>query len=202
MAFLIRLWPNSKTSPYYIVAEVEKSSVQDENAVLNSFENCVEKNWAIDGALAQSEIQAKSFWRYREDISESLSKYTPYKNDISVAISQVPPFMEELDQILSKSYPTWEVIWFGHIGDGNLHVNILKPDGLSRDTFLKECHQVDNLVFSTVKKYQGSISAEHGVGLSKKHFLLFSRSLAEVEIMKGIKKIFDPDNIINPGKIF
>lgn len=194
--------PFSGYSPYYVVTEVEKRSEQDESLILEAFEKCLEQNWCTDGALAQSDVQAKTFWRYREDISESLSKYSPYKNDIAVAISQVPPFIEELDSLLKSAYPTWEVIWFGHIGDGNLHINILRPSEISRDAFLKECHQVDNLVFATVKKFKGSISAEHGVGLTKKHFLLFTRSLAEVEIMKGIKKVFDPDNIMNPGKVF
>lgn len=155
----------------------------------------------LDGVMSQSEVQAKTFWRYREDISESLARYSPYKNDIAVSISKVPAFMEELDQLLSKAYPQWEVIWFGHIGDGNLHINILRPEGMSKEDFVKECRKVDVLVFETVKKFKGSISAEHGVGLTKKSFLSYTRSEAEIEIMKGIKKIFDPDNIINPGKV-
>ncbi|MES2801958.1 MAG: FAD-linked oxidase C-terminal domain-containing protein, partial [Bdellovibrionota bacterium] len=120
---------------------------------------------------------------------------------IAVAISKVPAFMTELDQVLTKAYPTWEVIWFGHIGDGNLHINILRPDGMTKDVFVKECRKVDELVFQSVKSQSGSISAEHGVGLSKKSFLNYTRSNAEIEIMKGIKKVFDPDNIINPGKV-
>ena len=194
--------PLEQSSPFYIVTEVEKKSAGEEEKILSVFEKCMESGWLTDGALAQSELQAKNFWRYREDISESLSPYSPYKNDISVAISQVPDFMLKLDQVLTKAYPHWEVVWFGHIGDGNLHINILRPAGMTKEIFVNECRQVDELVFADVKKFRGSISAEHGVGLSKKSFLTYTRSPAEIEIMKGIKKVFDPDQILNPGKIF
>lgn len=187
---------------YYVLAEVEMRSEADEAGVLSVFEACMEKGLVMDGAMSQSESQATNFWRLREDISESLAKYSPYKNDISVSISKVPSFMNELDHILKKAYPTWEVIWFGHIGDGNLHINILRPPGMSKEEFVKECRQVDEMVFQAVKNQQGSISAEHGVGLTKKSFLTYTRSAAEVELMKGIKKVFDPDNIMNPGKVF
>jgi len=194
--------PLEKESPYYIVVEVEKRTEQDEAKIFEVFEKCADQSWVTDGAIAQSESQAKNFWRYREDISESLSKHSPYKNDISVAISKVPDFMKDLDLILKKAYPDWNVVWFGHIGDGNLHINILRPEKMTKEEFVKECRQVDQLVFQTVQKYKGSISAEHGVGLSKKSFLNYTRSSSEIELMKGIKKVFDPDGILNPGKVF
>lgn len=194
--------PFETTCEYYILAEVEMRSEADQALVLEVFEACMEKGLVVDGTMSQSEQQAKNFWRLREDISESLAKYSPYKNDISVAISKVPAFMDDLDAILTKAYPTWEVVWFGHIGDGNLHINILRPDGMTKEVFVQECRKVDQLVFKSVQKQGGSISAEHGVGLTKKPFLDYTRSIAEIEIMKGIKKVFDPDQIINPGKVF
>jgi FAD/FMN-containing dehydrogenase len=187
---------------YYVLAEVEMKSEADQAAVLEVFEQCLEKSLVVDGAMSQSDSQAKNFWRLREDISESLAKYSPYKNDIAVGISKVPAFMQDLDQILTKAYPTWEVIWFGHIGDGNLHINILRPEGMTKEVFVQECRKVDQMVFDAVRKQGGSISAEHGVGLTKKSFLTYTRSPAEIELMKGIKKVFDPDGIINPGKVF
>lgn len=193
--------PLETTAPFYVLAEVETRNDQDEEHALGVFEKCLEEGWVLDGVISQSDVQATTFWRYREDISESLAKYSPYKNDISVTISKVPPFMEDLDKVLAQAYPTWEVVWFGHIGDGNLHINILRPSGMTKEEFVKECRQVDVMVFETVKKYQGSISAEHGVGLTKKSFLTYTRSAAEIEIMRGIKKVFDPDNIMNPGKV-
>lgn len=194
--------PFATTCDFYVLAEVEMKSESDQEAVLEVFESCLEKSLVLDGTVSQSDSQAKNFWRLREDISESLAKYSPYKNDISVAISKVPHFMRELDALLAKAYPQWEVIWFGHIGDGNLHINILRPEGMSKEDFVQECRKVDQLVFDSVRKHGGSISAEHGVGLTKKSFLTYTRSAAEVQLMKGIKKVFDPDGILNPGKVF
>lgn len=188
--------------PYYVLAEVEQKTDADQEQVLAVFESLADQGLVVDGALSQSDTQAKNFWRLREDISESVAKYSPYKNDVSVSISRVPAFMHDLDAVFSKAYPTWDVVWFGHIGDGNLHINILRPEGMSKEEFVKACRDVDQLVFAAVKRQGGSISAEHGVGLSKKSFLTFTRSEAEVELMRGIKKVFDPDGIINPGKVF
>ncbi|UYL07296.1 FAD-binding oxidoreductase [Bdellovibrio sp. SKB1291214] len=193
--------PLETSASFYVLAEVEIRSENDEEKALEVFGHCAEDGWVIDGVISQSDTQATTFWRYREDISESLAKYSPYKNDISVAISKVPPFMADLEKVLASAYPDWEVVWFGHIGDGNLHINILRPQGMSKEEFVQECRKVDVMVFDAVKKYQGSISAEHGVGLTKKSFLNYTRSSAEIELMKGIKKVFDPDNIMNPGKV-
>ncbi|MGZ3691205.1 MAG: FAD-linked oxidase C-terminal domain-containing protein, partial [Pseudobdellovibrio sp.] len=135
------------------------------------------------------------------DITEAMSHRSPYKNDISVSVSKVPEFMQNLDEVFSKNYPTWEVVWFGHIGDGNLHISILRPDGMTKEEFVKECRKVDVILFEGIKKLQGSISAEHGVGLTKKPFLNYTRSESEIELMRGIKKVFDPDMIMNPGKV-
>lgn len=194
--------PFETQTPFYVVSEIECPDERNEQLILETFEKCLEDGLVADGALAQSEAQAKTFWRYREDISEALSKFSPYKNDVSVRVSRVPPFMSELEAILSSAYPQWEVVWFGHIGDGNLHINILRPEGMTKEVFVSECRKVDLLVFDCVRKFQGSISAEHGVGLTKKPFLGFSRSNEEIRLMRGIKELFDPDGIINPGKIF
>ncbi len=193
--------PFETVTDFYVVCEVETSNPSAEEKVMAVFESCLEKGWITDGVMAQSDVQAKTFWRYREDISESLSTHSPYKNDVSVSISKVPDFMADLDQVLTTAYPSWEVIWFGHIGDGNLHINILRPAGMKKEEFVKECRQVDELVFKAVQKQLGSISAEHGVGLTKKSFLTYSRSQQEIDLMKGIKKVFDPDLIMNPGKV-
>jgi glycolate oxidase subunit GlcD len=194
--------PLETSGEYYLVIETEKVFPEDEENILKVFENGLEKGWILDGTMAQSDQQSKTFWRIREDITECLSRYTPYKNDISVTTSQVPAFMNDLDQVLKSAYPSWEVVWFGHVGDGNLHISILRPEGMTKEKFVQECRQVDRLLFEVVHKYQGSISAEHGVGLTKKAFLNYTRSETEIEIMRGIKKVFDPDHILNPGKVF
>ncbi len=193
--------PFATIAEYYVVCEVETPTPEAEEKIMSVFESCLEKELIADGIISQSEHQAKIFWRYREDISESLAKYSPYKNDISVAISKVPLLMIDLDLVLKTAYPQWDVVWFGHVGDGNLHINILRPHGMSKEDFVKECRQVDVLIFKAIQKQQGSISAEHGVGLSKKSFLNYTRSSEEILLMKQIKSIFDPDQIMNPGKL-
>ncbi len=194
--------PLSETSPFYLLVEVERDQDNAEAMAMEIFEAGMEKGWVTDGALAQSAQQAKDFWRFREDISEATSVVSCYKNDISVRISNVPQFLEEMDRLLRTDYPDFDVVWFGHIGDGNLHINILKPDGLSDGEFLERCHKVDEHLFAMIEKYKGSISAEHGVGLMKKPYLLHTRARHEVELMRGVKRLFDPDGIMNPGKIF
>ncbi len=195
--------PFEKEYPFYITCEIELSGSDADEALLGEvLEKAFESEYVVDGVIAQSDSQAKTFWRYREDISESLSIYSPYKNDIAVRVSRVSPFVKELDQIILSSYPDWVVVWFGHIGDGNLHLNILRPEGMTKESFVAECQKVDKKIFECIKKFEGSISAEHGVGLTKKPFLNYSRSAEEIEIFKSIKKIFDPNNIINPGKVF
>lgn len=193
--------PFESVCEYYVLAEYEVRSEEAQTLALETFEKCMEAGFVIDGSVSQSDTQAKNFWRLREDISESLAKYSPYKNDVSVAISKVPAFMRELDTLLKKAYPTWDVVWFGHIGDGNLHINILRPKDMSKEEFVRECQKVDRMIFEVIRNQKGSISAEHGVGLTKKPFLNYTRSEAEIELMKGIKRVFDPDNIINPGKV-
>lgn len=193
--------PFSTKYPFYAVLEVECQNEIDESKILACFELGLEHGTISDGLLAQSEEQARIFWRYREQISESLSRYSPYKNDLSVKISMVPDFVNKLDKVLAQAYPSWTVVWFGHIGDGNLHINILRPTGMTKEDFVRECQKVDALVFEVTKEFKGSISAEHGVGLTKKPFLHFSRSESEIALLKQIKTVFDPNGIINPGKI-
>ena len=124
------------------------------------------------------------------------------KNDVSVLIVHLGDFINDIEQIVKDNYPDFEICWFGHIGDGNLHLNILKPDTLSKDDFFAKCQMVNKYVFDTVKKYKGSISAEHGVGMTKKPYLDYTRSPIEIEYMKAVKAVFDPNGIMNRGKVF
>ena len=194
--------PFAGSFPYYVLVEIEGGDEPVLAGALELFEKGVEDGVIQDGIQAQNPQQARELWRLREDISEATSKFTPYKNDISVRIAKVPEFLSEMDSILKKNYPSFEVVWFGHIGDGNLHINILKPAEMKTEEFLKECKRVDQMMFEMIERLQGSVSAEHGVGLTKKPYLVHTRSAAEIELMKGIKKTFDPDGILNPGKIF
>ncbi|SFR52877.1 FAD/FMN-containing dehydrogenase [Marinobacter daqiaonensis] len=194
--------PFDTQAPYYALLEFEAVSDQVMDEAMNLFEQCVENGWVVDGVISQSETQARNLWQLRERISESIAPRTPYKNDISVVVSKVPPFLREIEAVVTEHYPDFEIIWFGHIGDGNLHLNILKPEAMAKEEFFDKCQQVNTWVFDIVQRHRGSISAEHGVGLVKKGYLQYTRSPAEIDYLRGIKQVFDPNGVMNPGKIF
>jgi len=193
--------PFETETPYYALLEFEAISEGVMEEAMALFEQCVESGWVLDGVISQSEAQAEKLWQLRERISESIAPHTPYKNDLSVRVSRVPEFLEEIHSVVQKEYPDFEIIWYGHIGDGNLHLNILKPGDMDKSEFFKRCETVNDLVFGIVQRYEGSVSAEHGVGMVKKKYLGYTRSAAEIEVMKGIKRVFDPNGIMNPGKL-
>ena len=194
--------PFETEAKFYLLLEVEHGEEDSSEALGSLFEHCFEQEWINDGVISQSPTQAKNLWNLREFISESISPMSPYRNDVSVRTSNIPEFAAEIEAAYKNEYPDFGVAWFGHIGDGNLHVDILKPEGMDKSDFIKKCKESDKTLFSVVNKFGGSISAEHGVGMLKKDYLHYSRSKEEISIMKSIKKIFDPDNILNPGKIF
>lgn len=194
--------PFETEAPFYALLEYEAASDAIVDSVMTIFEQCVEEGWVVDGVISQSETQAANLWRLREGISESIAPRTPYKNDISVVVSKVPGFLQEIDAVVTEHYPDFEIIWFGHIGDGNLHLNILKPENLEKEVFFEKCEQVNKWVFDIVQRYGGSVSAEHGVGLVKKNYLEYTRSSGDIQLMRGIKQVFDPNGVMNPGKIF
>ncbi|HRY15344.1 MAG: FAD-binding oxidoreductase [Candidatus Competibacteraceae bacterium] len=194
--------PFEAQTDYYTLIEFENTDGLHTDMALNLFEHCAEQGWLTDGVISQSEAQAQELWRLREDISESIAGYQPYKNDIALRISRVPAFLSEADALLSREYPDFEVLWYGHIGDGNLHINILKPDDLDSAAFAKKCGSVSEQLFAALQRHGGSISAEHGVGLLKKPYLHYTRDETEISYLRAIKKAFDPNGIMNPGKIF
>lgn len=193
--------PFDEAHPYYVVTEFAAGEAE-EGAALAAFEHCVGEGWVLDGVISQSQAQAAQLWRLREGITESLAPYVPYKNDVAVRISAMPAFLAETQALLAHEYPHFEVVWFGHIGDGNLHINVLKPDGMAQPEFVAECERVTKLLAGELQRHGGSISAEHGIGLVKKPYLASTRDEAEIALMRGIRRVLDPDGLMNPGKLF
>jgi FAD/FMN-containing dehydrogenase len=113
----------------------------------------------------------------------------------------MPTFIPEAELLIKQGYPDFEVVWYGHIGDGNLHLNILKPADLSSEIFIEQCALVTDKIGQLLQKYQGSISAEHGIGLLKRDYLHYSRSQEDIALMRGVKSVFDPKHVMNPGKL-
>jgi FAD/FMN-containing dehydrogenase len=191
--------PFADTHPYYVLVELEDA---DDDALEAWVGSLFEGELILDGTLAQNSSQAAELWSLREGISESLSATgLPHKNDIALPVAALEAFCSELEAVFEKNYPDWEIALFGHIGDGNLHVNVMKPDALDKAAFLAKTSGADHVMFELVKKHQGSISAEHGIGLLKKPYLGYSRSEAEIAMLRAVKRTLDPNNILNPGKV-
>ena len=193
--------PFAETHPYYVVTEFASDEASEAEA-LAAFEQCINEGLVSDGVISSSESQAAQLWRLREGITESVARYVPYKNDVSVRISAMPAFLAESQALLATGYPQLDVVWFGHIGDGNLHINVLKPEAMAQDAFVADCERVTKLLAEVLQRHGGSISAEHGIGLVKKPYLSCTRSDAEIALMRGIKAVLDPAGILNPGKLF
>ena len=195
-----RRWrrPFAEAHGYYALLEFDADG---EQAALAAFQDALSAGEAADGVISRSDAQAKSLWALREGITESIAAHTPYKNDLSVRVRAAPAFLAEVDRLVAKRYPDFEVCWFGHIGDGNLHLNILKPPHLTVAAFQEHCAAINPALFEVVRAHGGSISAEHGVGLAKRDFLGYSRSEAEIAIMRTLKRALDPNGVMNPGKL-
>ena len=192
-------FPLSAPSEYYVLLEVERG---EEEALSSWVESLFERGLIADGTLAQHASQAADLWTLREGISESLTATgMPHKNDIALPIAELSGFCAELEAFFESEYPGWEIALFGHIGDGNLHVNVMKPDAMEKAEFLRRTKGADQAIFRLVQRHRGSISAEHGIGLLKRDYLGFSRTAEEIAILRAMKGMLDPKGILNPGKI-
>jgi FAD/FMN-containing dehydrogenase len=206
-ACLARLQRHRKVRPpfdtpctHYVLMEVEPT---DADALSAWAAKLFEDGLALDGTMSQDGSQAAALWALREGISESLSATgLPHKNDIALPLAALQTFCGELNALLAERYPAWELCLFGHIGDGNLHVNVMKPDAMDKADFLAQTHEADAHMFDLVRRHGGSVSAEHGIGLLKKPWLGHTRAPEELSLLKAFKRALDPNNTLNPGKIF
>ncbi len=190
-------------APFYVLCEFEqhKGGEAGLSDAMDVYTKLSEKSWVSDGVIAQSERENQSLWRYREGISEAITSRTPYKHDLAVRISQAPEFLEAVEAAIQSAALPFEIVWFGHIGDGNVHLNILRPEDWSVARFMKACQPLGLQIMQVVARFDGSVSAEHGVGLLKKDYLPFSKSDSERAMMRRIKQVYDTDGVMNPGKI-
>ena len=192
----------------YALMEYDYTSEAQQSTVLELLQEMQTTASLLDVRVAQNSQQTKAFWKYREGISESLSTHRLlHKLDISLPIARLPRFVNYLRILRSQKFSQLELCCFGHIGDGNLHLNLYFDEGhtqkdkLEKNAFHKACQTWDKTILPLIARLHGSISAEHGIGLLKKNFLPLNRSLNEIKIMHKIKKILDPRNILNPGKV-
>ena len=191
--------PLSDVSPWYVLAEL---SDPVPGAMMAIFERAMERGLVTDAALAQSDAQRTDFWTARELISESQKpEGGSIKHDVSVPVSKVPQFLVEADAAVSRLVPGSRFVSFGHLGDGNIHYNISQPVGMDKAAFLDMWNEMNDVVFEVVGHFNGSISAEHGIGRLKAHRMSEIKSAVELDMMRGLKRMLDPNNILSPGRV-
>jgi FAD/FMN-containing dehydrogenase len=198
--------PLAELGDRQVLVEVELASEDTRDAIRDGlvelFEQAMHDGLVDDATVAHTEATARELWAWREDISESLHPHTPHKADIAVPIRQVVAFLKRWRVAVGEALPEIEALAFGHVGDGNLHLNLLRPAALEHGEFLTRCHAFDPILYGLVREHGGSVSAEHGIGLLKREYLGHTRSAREIAIMRSIKQVFDPLGLLNPGKLF
>ncbi|MDE2364141.1 MAG: FAD-binding oxidoreductase [Hyphomicrobiales bacterium] len=188
---------------WYVLMELASQTDAGVEATLeNLLADAIEKGFVEDAALAASLDQRDDFWRLRELLSE-VQKHEggSIKHDISVPISRVPAFLADVERDVTALIPGARMVAFGHLGDGNIHCNVSQPVGADKAAFMARWDDVNAVVHGIVAKYEGSISAEHGIGVMKREELPHVKDAVALDMMRTLKKTFDPNGILNPGKV-
>ena len=196
--------PLAEPHDWYVLLEASAASRSDGFRAL--FEAGLEKGFEdgliLDAVLAESTTQQRAFWFVREAIVEA-QKYEggSLKNDISVPVSRVADFITAATAAVETLIPGIRPVAFGHVGDGNIHFNLNQPEGADTAAFMARWDEVQEAVNNVVLAFDGSISAEHGIGRIKRQELARVKSRVELDLMRAIKAAFDPKNIMNPDKL-
>ena len=157
---------------------------------------------SLDATLANSLEQQRKFWMLREDMSiAQRPEGACIKHDLSVPVGSIPEFIRAADKAVLEIVPGARFVNFGHMGDGNLHYNILQPPQWEPQRYFDHEPQVHEAVYSVVAAFSGSISAEHGIGQLKRDKLKEIKDPVALQMMRTIKAALDPTGIMNPGKI-
>jgi len=188
---------------WYVLIEFSSSSKNNLRQQMEDlFELALNKKIVLDGVIAESTQQRKDLWVLRDGLNEAQKpEGGSIKHDISVPINNVSKFIDSASKCVKKFIPSSRVVAFGHIGDGNIHFNISQPLKQDKNEFLNKWNDVNKLVFDIVESLNGSFSAEHGIGKLKRKELQTYNPKIEIDLMKSIKSTFDPNNILNPGKV-
>ncbi len=188
--------PMAADHPFYALIEYQGNEAARDR---ERFEAClgeaIEAGEALDGVIAQSEREARSFWTIREGAPLDMLPYL-INFDVSAPTAQLGDLAERLNSALLKRWPDGLFFVYGHVGDGNIHLS-----AYAGGTMDSVAHEMDDIVYDAVRRIGGSISAEHGIGTLKRDYLGHSRSAAEIEVMRKIKAALDPKGILNPGKV-
>ena len=200
-----QLVPFYESSPYCVV--LENSDNESDEHARSQFERlleaAMEAGCVSDAVVAESMAQARALWHIRESIPLAQAQEgLNIKHDISITVSRIPEFVAKADAALALAFPGIRLVNYGHLGDGNLHYNVQAPDGQDAEKFLREQEgPVNAVVYALVDAYNGSISAEHGIGSLKREKLEKHKSPVALGLMRSIKTALDPHNMFNPGRM-
>ena len=195
--------PMDMPYPWYALMEVSVSGPLDIDTMLEHLlEQGMERGLVLDGVLAVSDAQSQRLWQFRESMLEGQRRHGAHlRTDISVPISRIPDFFEKATQAVMEQSPNCEIVAYGHVGDGNLHFNILPPPEMMEAEKKPHLHALEMRLFEVLDAFGGSISAEHGIGRAKQAAYHERLSMVERELAEGIKDLFDPKGVMNPGRI-
>ncbi|MEM9234737.1 MAG: FAD-binding oxidoreductase, partial [Pseudomonadota bacterium] len=196
--------PVASKAPYYVLIELSSGQKDALTSLTEELlADAFEKGIVTDGTIARSEAQSDALWTLRHNASEAMKRDGTYcvKCDVSVPIRHVPAFLDEAGAAVGTTAPGARIIAFGHMGDGNIHYDILGPEGSENTEWREAAAPLERLVHDVVIAHEGSISAEHGIGQLKRDELAERKSPVEMEMMRAVKAAFDPHGLMNPGKL-
>ena len=196
--------PLTESHPWYVLAEVSSSRSETDAAALleAGFAASLDDGTVTDAVVAASLQQASAFWAMRHGLSEvQRHEGGSIKHDVSVPVASVPELIDRASAAITQAMPGARPLPFGHLGDGNIHLNVTQPPDMDKQAFLARWNEINAIVHAIVVELGGSISAEHGIGVLKRGLLKTVKEPVELEMMRRIKQAFDPDNILSPGRI-
>lgn len=194
--------PLSGRHPWYVLMEISSPRDDARDTIEAILGKGMEDGIVNDAVIAANLDQRAAFWKLREVISPAQKpEGGSIKHDISVPVAAVPDFLREADAAVTKLIPGARPFAFGHLGDGNIHYNVSQPIGADMADYLARWHDMNDVVHAVVAKHGGSISAEHGIGVLKRDELANVKDPVALDIMRSIKHLLDPLNILNPGKV-
>ncbi len=191
--------PLSPDYPVYVLMDVQGGAPEQDAPVFEAvLSDALEKGWALDAALAQSNADTEDFWALRDSIAEMLAAFAPTLNfDVSFPISRIGDCVERMRAVMGERFSDVRAMFFGHVGDGNVHIVVGPLPADQRQTE----RAIEAAFYEITRDLGGSISAEHGIGVHKKPYLAHSRTADEIGVYRRMKQALDPHNIMNPGKI-
>jgi len=195
--------PVSTPGSVYALMEIESENPDSSlDSIQAQLEEILESGLILDAVIAQNEKESRNLWHYREGVAESiLHDSLVHQEDVSVPVARLSEFYSTIGERYARTLPGFGIFFFGHIGDGNLHIFIKKPREMDEKSFWAAAKDADFELFTVVHAHAGSVSAEHGIGLLKKHAIHFSRTAEELRLLRGIKQVFDPSGLLNPKKV-